>query len=157
VNLDKGLLHIRETKFGKSRWVPLHPTAKRAMDRYANLCDKHLGTRPPTANFFVGAFGKPLPYRTVCHAFLSIRAKLGWRSSGSMKKPRIHDLRHSFACQRLLSWYRAGADVNQAILALSTYMGHAKVKYTYWYLGATVPMLSVAGDRFEQFILEKGK
>jgi len=158
VNLENGLLHIRETKFGKSRWVPMHPTVKQALCGYAALCDKHLGTQPPTAKFFVGAFGKPLPYSTVCHTFRSIRAKLGWRSSGSMRRPRIHDLRHSFACRRLLSWYRAGVDVNQSILALSTYMGHAKVKYTYWYLGGTLPLLSVAGDRFEQFIfLKKGK
>lgn len=158
VNLENGLLHIRETKFGKSRWVPMHPTVKRALYRYTTLCDKHLGARPPTAKFFAGAFGKPLPYSTVRQTFRSICTKLGWRSSGSMKRPRIHDLRHSFACRRLLSWYRAGVDVNQSILALSTYMGHAKVKYTYWYLGGTLPLLSLAGDRFEQFInLKKGK
>lgn len=157
VNLESGVLHIRESKFGKSRWVPMHPTVKHALCGYAALCDRYLEARLPTAKFFVGALGKPLPYSTVRHAFRSICAKLAWRSSGSVRRPRIHDLRHSFACRRLLSWYRAGIDINQAIVALSTYMGHAKVKYTYWYLGATLPMLSVAGDRFEEFILQKGK
>ena len=63
----------------------------------------------------------------------------------------MHDMRHSFACRRLLRWYQQGVDVDHAIAALSTYLGHGKVTDTYWYLTGTAQLLSAAGERFEQF------
>jgi integrase len=74
-----------------------------------------------------------------------------------MPKPRIHDLRHTFACRRLRAWYEQHIDVNHAIAALSTYLGHGKVTYTYWYLTGTPQLMGTAGARFERFAAPKNR
>jgi len=148
VDLKRGVLHIRRTKFRKSRLVPMHPSVTEAMRRYRVRRDR---TSRSTTWFFPGRYGKPLPYTSVRNAFDRLRAKHAWRSNGALPSPRIHDLRHAFACRRLLAWYRAGVDVDQAIASLSTYLGHGKVTDTYWYLTGTGELLSIAGDRFERF------
>lgn len=99
-----------------------------------------------------GLQGRPLPYSTVSGTFRYLRTKLRWRSNGVLPQPRIHDLRHGFACRRLLRWYREGVPIDQAIAALSTYLGHGKVSDTYWYLSGTAELLSIAGQRFERFV-----
>ena len=82
---------------------------------------------------------------------------VGKRATVNVPRPRIHDLRHTFACRRLLSWYRQGKNVHNLIAALSTYMGHGKVTDTYWYLTGTPELLAIAGGRFERFArAEKG-
>jgi integrase len=145
VDLTHGILRIVETKFRKSRLVPLHYTVTRALLRYARERDSG------TQTFFVGAHGRPLPYGTVRCTFHRICEQLKWRSNGMLPRPRIHDLRHSFACRRLLSWYQQGINVDQAIASLSTYLGHGKVTDTYWYLTGTTSLLATAGQRFERF------
>jgi integrase len=70
--------------------------------------------------------------------------------------PRVHDLRHTFACRRLLEWYRQGEDVNNRIAALATYMGHTKVTGTYWYLTGTPELLGIMAHRFESFAAPRG-
>lgn len=154
VDLGAGLLVIRETKFRKSRLVPMHTTVGQAMRRFAARRDRDPDTRT-AESFFVGAHGKSLPYSTVRSTFRHICRLLGWRSNGTLPRPRIHDLRHSFACRRLVGWYRDGVDVNQAIAALSTYLGHAKVTDTYWYLSGTGELLSLVCERFERFASTK--
>jgi integrase len=150
VDLVHGILRIEQTKFRKSRLVPLHPTVMRAMRRYARERD-----RDPQAQrsnvFFVGRHGRALPYSTVRCTFRRLCSQLAWRGNGMLPRPRIHDLRHSFACRRLLRWYKLGVDVDHAITALSTYLGHGKVTDTYWYLTGTPQLLSTAGQRFERF------
>lgn len=148
VDLEGGVLHVRRTKFRKSRLVPMHPTVAEAMRRYRARRDR---TSRSTTWFFPGGYGRPLPYSSLRNAFGRLRTKLRWRSSGARSSPTIHDLRHTFACRRLLAWYRASVDVDQAIAALSTYLGHGKVTDTYWYLTGTVELLSIAGNRFERF------
>jgi integrase len=150
VDLDRGILRIDQTKFRKSRLVPLHPTAVTALRAYAEERDQDPRARDALA-FFVGAQGRRLPYSTVRNTFRRLCNRLGWRSNGTLPKPRIHDLRHSFACRRLLNWYEQGADVDHAIAALSTYLGHGKVTDTYWYLTGTPQLLAIAGARFERF------
>ena len=151
VNLGADLLVVRDTKFRKSRLVPMHATVGQAMRRFATRRDRDPDSRS-VERFFVGAQGKPLPYSTVRSTFRHICRDLGWRSNGTLPRPRIHDLRHSFACRRLLRWYRDGVDVNQAIAGLSTYLGHAKVTDTYWYLSGTGELLSLVCGRFERFV-----
>jgi integrase len=136
VGLDAGILHIRGTKFRKSRLVPLHPTTTRTLRRYAWTRDRDRTTRSSEV-FFVGPEGQPLPYNTVRGVFRRLCAKLQWHSNGTLPRPRIHDLRHSFACRRLRCWYREGIDVDRAMASLSTYLGHGKVTDTYWYLTGT--------------------
>ena len=150
VDLEAGVLLIRETKFRKSRFVPIHESVVHAMQRFVaeRIRDSDARSAPL---FFVGAQGKRLPYSTVRWTFRRICRRLDWRSNGTLPRPRIHDLRHSFACRRLLQWYRDDIDVDQSIAALATYLGHAKVSDTYWYLNGTVELMAFAAERFEKF------
>ncbi len=151
VDLQRGVLRIEQTKFKKSRLVPLHPTAAHALRRYAQARYGRLDVRDKSP-FFVDKKGTRLTYGAVRRSFDKLREMLGWtQSNGDRPRPRIHHLRHTFACQRLLSWYRQGQDVHHLIAALSTYLGHGKVTDTYWYLTSTPELLAIAGSRFEQF------
>lgn len=148
VDLSAGVLHIRETKFRKTRLVPLHPSAVTALQQYAAR-----GAATPSAGaaFFVDAGGRPLRYWQLRHAFQRIRRRRGWPSPRA-HGPRIHSLRHAFACQRLLEWHRAGVDVEARLLDLATYLGHAKVSDTFWYLSGVPDLLALVGARFERFV-----
>lgn len=148
-DLAGGVLTIRATKFRKTRLVPLHPTASLALARYAERRDRvHPHSSVP--NFFLGQTGAPLAYSTVRTKFLRLRRDLGWNPRSPGRAPRIHDIRHTFVCRRLQSWYENGNDVEHQVLALSTYLGHAKVSDTYWYLTATPALLAIIANRFEQ-------
>jgi len=150
VDLEKGLLIIREGKFRKSRLVPLHPTTVQALTRYAAHRDAFQSARQ--SEFFFSTDRAPvLEHAAVEKTFSRLRDRLGWTTQGRAARPRIHDLRHTFAVRRLLLWYEQGADVNQKILALATYLGHAKVTDTYWYLSATPELMAVTAQRFEHF------
>ena len=150
VDLRQGILRITCTKFRKSRLVPLHPSAVRAVSSYARIRDGfHPVVKAP--HFFVGSTGGALAYSTVRTTFRKICRSLGWQGQPGSRAPRLHDLRHTFAVRRLLHWYEQGVDVNHAITALATYLGHRKVSDTYWYLTATPELMAVAGHRFERF------
>jgi integrase len=146
----QGTLTIRETKFHKSRLVPLHPTTLQALESYARFRDA-CQPCPQTDAFFVSERGTPLPYKTVRITFAKLRAHLPGASGHQGRAPRIYDLRHTFACQRLLRWYGEGVDLDHAVLALSTYLGHAQVSDTYWYLTGIPELLDLAAARFERF------
>lgn len=150
VDLDAGLLVIRETKFRKSRLVPLHPSAVTALQHYGVLRDRYPDTHR-SEFFFRTDQVAALKKRTVESTFDSLRVRLGWTVEGRARRPCIHDLRHSFAVRRLLRWYDEGTDVEKKIFALSTYLGHAKVTDTYWYLSATPELLAITSRRFEHF------
>jgi integrase len=148
VDLDQGLLTVRESKFRKSRWIPLHPSATRALAVYAADRDAYLSADP--ASFFFRTQRVPrLTPAAVEKAFARIRHRLGWSAQGRSRRPRIHDARHTFCVRRLQRWYEEGADVGQQILALSTYLGHAKVTDTYWYLTGVPELMASASERFE--------
>ena len=106
---------------------------------------------PTAAFFFITDQAQALAYHHVFYAFAVIRRRLGWQASVQRPAPRIHDLRHAFVCYRLLDWYRSGVDVNHAITALSTYLGHRNVSDTYWYLSAIPELMALIGDRFETY------
>lgn len=155
VDLGTGVLHIRQTKFKKSRLVPMHPTVIVAMERYARHRDREkLGHA--SEFFFVGREGGSMPYRTLAQTFRRLCDHLDLQSNGVLARPRIHDLRHSFACRRLLQWYRDGVDIDHSIVSLSTYMGHGKVTDTYWYLSGTGELLAIAGERFGKYATSIG-
>jgi integrase len=147
VDLDQGLLCVRQTKFQKSRYVPLHPTARAALSAYAHLRDQRL-MPPREPAFFLRDDGRALRYDHAMHAFQRIRARLGWDRAVE-RRPRLYDLRHTFACNRLLGWYREGVDVHWAMPLLATYLGHAKVTDTYWYLTAVPALMAIVSERFE--------
>jgi len=150
VDLHEGLLTVRDGKFGKSRLVPLHPTAVQALAGYAAQRDTFPSARR-SEFFFSTDRASVLNRRTVEQTFSGLRDRLGWSTHGRAGLPRIHDMRHTFAVRRLLRWYQQGADVNRKILALATYLGHAKVSDTYWYLSGVPELMAVTARRFEHF------
>jgi integrase len=140
-----GVLLIRESKFGKSRLVPLHTSSMRALAAYAQLRDELL-PRPKEPSFFVSLTRKRLSYAVVSQTFRQLidRAGVG---AGAPSPPRLHDLRHTFAVRTLLSWYRTGEDVQAKFPSLSTYLGHREPASTYWYLSAAPELLALAAAR----------
>ena len=155
VDLRNGMLLIRKAKFGKSRQVPMHPSTTEALRRYRRALDMAGEPTEPEAAFFIGTRGQrhglPLGDRQVHRVFVGLREQLGWRNRGNHHAPRIHDLRHTFVVRRIAQWQAQGVDVDQAMLALSTYVGHAEVGNTYWYLSAAPELMTVAADRFAAF------
>ena len=155
VDLDRGVLKIRETKFRKSRLVPLHSTAVAALQAYVADRTRLLGI-PKTDRFFLSDQGRELPYSTVRGTFRRLCASV--KITGAPRRsPCLHDLRHSFACRCVERWYQAGTDLDRAISALSVYLGHAKVTDTYWYLTATPDLMALAANRFEAFVQQKNE
>jgi integrase len=150
VDLDAGVLTIREGKFRKSRLLPLHPSATEALARYA--ADRDGCCEAGGAGCFFRTERAPaLTPAAVEKTFSRIRQRLCWTAAGRASRPRIHDLRHTFAVRRPLRWYEEGADLERKLLALSTYLGHAKVSDTYWYLTGVPELLAIAAQRFECF------
>jgi len=154
VDLKAGVLTIRQSKFGKSRLVPLHPSAVEALARYRTQRARHVRTAPD-APFFITTrgqlLGQPLGDRQAHRIFDQLRKQLGWVDRGSHGAPRVHDLRHAFAVRRLVLWHEQGVDISQRMLALSTYLGHVKISNTYWYLTGVPELMGLVGQRFERF------
>lgn len=149
----RGLLTIRETKFQKSRLVPMHRSALEPMIKYSLMRDR-LVKNQKAEEFFLSSNGKALKYSTVRTVFMHLRNQLP-RYSEARRRPRMHDFRHTFACQRLLEWHRDGVEFENGILALSTYLGHVKVSDTYWYLTGIPELLEIASMRFEPMHTKK--
>lgn len=156
VDLRCGMLTIHQTKFGKSRQVPLHLSTVQALRRYCWMRDLAGESAQEDAPFFIGTRGQqrglPLSTHQVERVFAGLREQLGWRNRGTHHAPRIHDLRHTFVVRRIILWQSQGVDIDQAMLSLSTYVGHAMVTNTYWYLSAVPELMSLAAGRFESFI-----
>lgn len=149
VDLDTGVLRVRETKFRKSRFVPLHPSAVAALRRYAAFRDRR-APRPSIPSFFLVDKDTALSYSKLRTAFRRLRIRLSWENH-PVRRPRVHDLRHTFSCRRLLRWHQEGVDVEARLFDLSTYLGHAKVTDTYWYLSGFPELLDLVARRFERF------
>jgi integrase len=147
-------LTIRQTKFRKTRHVHLHPTVTAQLVRYAKFRDGVTGGATGS-HFFVTASGKGLATRTVQGVFEQLRSELGWVARGGHPASRIHDLRHTFICKRVKLWQRNGADIDHAMIALSTYVGHAGVSHTYWYLTAVPDLMAVTAKCFERYASTK--
>jgi integrase len=141
-----GLL-IRKTKFRKSRLVPMHPTTQRAVEDYLRRRRTLAGD---VEHLFVSMRGGPLAYPTVGATFLAIVRRLGLRAAPGQPGPRMHDLRHSFAVRALEACPRA--EVAGHMLALSTYLGHAHVADTYWYLQVTPQLMTGIADACSAYL-----
>jgi integrase len=151
VDLVGGSLTVRQTKFRKSRLVPLHPTVVVALRLYADVRQRKLAGQS-AGTFFVSDCGKPLPSYIVHNTFVYLRRRLAWIGRGGYALPRIHDLRHTFICRRLLDSYRLNQPPGHIADALSIYVGHVKVSDTYWYVTATPELMAVAAQRFMHFV-----
>ena len=153
VDLKHAMLTIHRTKFGKSRQVPMHQSSVEALRRYRSMRDLSGESAQDEAAFFVGTRGQrrgmSLSTHQVERVFADLREQLGWRNRGTHHAPRIHDLRHTMVVRRVMLWHTQGVDIDQAMLALSTYVGHVNVTNTYWYLSAVPELIALAAQRFE--------
>ncbi|MGL3111789.1 tyrosine-type recombinase/integrase [Bradyrhizobium sp. BR 1432] len=150
-DLDEAGTHItvRHSKFERTRIVPLHPTATAALRDYLRRRAR-FGSTDQSASFFLDErSGKGLGYRTTRQAWLRLAAGLGIMPRGGHSSVRIHDLRHTFICRRLMLWQADGTEIDSAMLALSTYVGHVNLGDTYWYLQDVPELMALAGGRFE--------
>ena len=148
VDLVNGVLTVRRTKFGKARLIPVHPTTVRALHEYAEAVDRHFRRAPPVS-FFVGENGGRLTVNVAEKTFVKLSRKVGLRGPADSWGPRLHDLRHRFAVNTLLRWYRGGRDVERHLPQLSTYLGHAHPTDTYWYLTAAPELMRLVAARLE--------
>ena len=90
----------------------------------------------------------------VHYVFAQLRDQLGWRARGEHPRPRIHDLRHTMVTRRVQLWHDAGVSIDHAMFWLCTYLGHAKISDTYWYLTGTPELMALVGAQFERFALQ---
>lgn len=148
IDLAHGVITVRQSKFGKSRLVPVHPSTQGVLRHYASLRDGIL-PRPSTSSFFVSERGKRLTDCNVRWTFVQLSRQIGLREASDRRGPRIHDLRHGLAIRTLLHWYRMGQNVEQRMPVLATYLGHAHVADTYWYLSATPELFRVVVARLD--------
>jgi integrase/recombinase XerD len=148
-SLETGTLVIRDSKFGKSRLVFLHPTTVTALRSYERARDRAF-PEPEATTFFVNSRGGPLDGHNLPHTFAPLAAAAGIRVPPGQRAPRLHDLRHVFTVATLLDWYRDGGDVQARLPLLSTWLGHVDPKSTYWYLQAVPELLALAAGRLEQ-------
>jgi len=149
VDLRTGILRVRETKFCKSRFVPVHPSTRAALAAYARMRDRVVRRQPDSAPFFAKDNGEPYPGCVTRDLFIRICALAGLRERRARRGVRIHDLRHTFAIRTLIRWYREGADVEAKMLFLATYLGHGRISDTYWYLSAVPELVTLAAGRLE--------
>ncbi len=148
VDFDAGVLTIQLTKLGKSRQLPLHPSTVQALARYDRQRDELCPT-PNAPSFFISTRGGRLDKSGVQKVFRGLRRRAGLDRPRGSSKPRLHDLRHSFAVRTVIDWHRTGVDVQARLLWLSTYMGHVEPSDTYRYLTAAPELLALAATRLE--------
>jgi integrase/recombinase XerD len=143
------VLIVADSKFGKSRLLFLHPTAVTALRGYQDCRDRWCPA-PAAPSFFVSTRGARLDVHNITHVFAGLLDDAGIQAPPGRRRPRLHDLRHSFTVASLLDLYRDGGDVQARLPLLSTWLGHVDPKSTYWYLQAVPELLALAAGRLEQ-------
>ena len=154
VEPSTGLLFVRDSKFGKSRQLPLHPSTVDALAAYAVQRNRACPV-PASAAWFISTTGTRLIYNNVHLTFHRLTERAGLTARSQRCRPRPHDLRHTFAVATLLTWYRDGGDVQARLPLLSTYLGHTDPGSTYWYLSAAPELLALAAHRLEHSLRER--
>jgi integrase len=147
IDWAEGVLVVRSSKFNKSRELPLQTSTITALGEYARIRDRHVPA-PASPRFFVSGKGTPIFYSDFGVKFRELVTRAGVGASSAVR-PRVHDLRHSFAVHTLVRWYQTGEDVAALLPRLSTYLGHLTPAYTYWYLSAVPELLTLAANRLE--------
>jgi len=148
IDWDEGVITVRNSKFNKSRELPVDPSTVGALGEYARLRDRVV-MRPASAAFFLSGKGSPVLYVDFSDKFRELIRSSGV-GAGAPRQPRIHDVRHSFAVNTLVRWHREGQDVGRLLPRLSTYLGHLTPGHTYWYLSAAPELLALAAARLEK-------
>jgi integrase/recombinase XerD len=148
IDWRQSLLTVRHSKFGKTRQLPIHRSTMNALHDYIQVRDR-LRRRRRTPSVFISRVGTRVIHQNFHHVFLRL-IRLSRIGAGPGHRPRLHDLRHTFAVKTLRDWYRTGVDVEQRLPWLSTYLGHVNPTTTYWYLTATPELLTLAADRLDR-------
>jgi integrase len=148
LDTTQGVLAVRDSKFGKSRLVPLHPTTTVALGQYLDLRER-LCPRPVSPALFVSTRGTRLLHSNINLTFTGLVRRTGISRRSTSCRPRVHDLRHAFAVKTLLDSYERGGDVGVVVPRLATYLGHADPKNSFWYLSAAPELMALAGRRLE--------
>lgn len=146
VDLERGLIHVVDSKFNKSREVPLHASTVKALADYRQERDKHLGDRAETTAFFINVRKVRFKAQSPTQCFPDLLNIAGITAPGKAR-PCLHDFRHTFATQTLTEWYRKGQNVEALMPLLSTYLGHVDPKSTFWYLTGTPELMGLAAQR----------
>jgi integrase/recombinase XerD len=149
VDMDRGILHIRDSKFRKSRLVPIHPSTLTALRNYLRRRDVYFDDRDIDP-LFVSRHGTRLSHNDAWKSLVRLSKKIGLRGPTDRRGPRLHDFRHRVATQVLLRCYRSGADPERRLPALSTYLGHSDLRHTYWYLHQHPALMKGAVRRLER-------
>ena len=149
VDLINQLLTIRNAKFGKSRLVPVHVSTANVLAHYARCRDQTF-PNAQSPSFFLSSIGTRPTTAIAQLTFRQLCFKIGVRDAIHGKGPRIHDMRHSFAVNSLVDIYNRDCDIEQAVDALSFYMGHVGPSSTYWYFSAVPKLLELARNRLER-------
>jgi integrase/recombinase XerD len=147
VDSADGIIMVRDSKFGKSRLVPLQPSTLDALAAYAQHRDQVL-PHPKSSTFFLSTAGTAVLPADFGKTFRRLLQRTGI-GADAPRAPRVHDVRHSFAVNTLTSWYRNGDNVEARLAALATYLGHKDPISTYWYLSAVPELLALAAGRLE--------
>lgn len=150
VDLAAGVLTIRGAKFGKSRLVPLHASTCHVLAAYLARRQRHWAGRAVSAHLFVSSRGGRLDPGDIHRTFYALSRQIGLRGATASHGPRLHDLRHRFATNTLVRWYRAGQDPGRRLPLLSAYLGHVHVADTQWYLEASPALMRAAMRRLER-------
>ncbi len=153
IDMDNLTITIRQSKFYKSRLVPFNEQVERAMLKFLQWRKEHNQPQWPESYLFMSRHNEPFKSDTLRGIFQRIRDNAGIRRDEEASyQPRIHDLRHTFAVNRLVGWYRENKDVQQLLPMLSVYMGHTKLAHTSVYLSMTDDLLREANIRFEEYV-----
>ena len=152
VDLTRGVLTVRKSKFGKSRYIPsTSRRAKRwATTRRSATASVPIPPNPGSPNFFLSEHGARVTEWALRWTFVKLSRQVGLRGPADSRGPRLHDLRHRFAVETLLQWYRDGIDVERHLPRLATYLGHAHVSDTYWYLTVTPELMQLAARQLDR-------
>ena len=151
VDLDEAVLTVRAGKRGRTRLVPLHPSAVPPLADYATDRRRRYGPPGKDAAFFRTDRSDQISDSAAHHTFSVLRRQLGWTATGRTRAPRIHDLRHRMVVRRIQTWHAEGVNVDANIAVLATYLGHVEVRDLYWYLSAVPELMGIVAARFETF------
>ena len=149
VDFNQGLLTIRQTKFNKSRLIPLHVSTRDVLAEYAQRRDRLIPTQSSLC-FLLNDHGRCLESSNVRRTFYALSRQIGLRGAVDHTGPRLHDFRHRFALKTLIHWYRTGEDIERRLPVLSTFLGHAHAADTYWYLSVHPELMKLATTRLER-------
>ena len=150
VDLNTAVLTIRGTKFGRSRLVPLHCSTCKVLGAYIARRNRHWRARPVSSYVFVSSYGNQLDSGDVHRTFYALSRQIGLRGIADSHGPRLHDMRHRFATNTLVRWYRSNQDPERRLPILSAYLGHVHVADTQWYLSASPELMGEAMRRLER-------